>query len=62
MQLANWIKYAKWEESVGELQRSRSIFERGLDIDHRNITVWLQYAEMEMRFLKIYNEVLPHIL
>nr|CAD2195348.1 unnamed protein product [Meloidogyne enterolobii] len=49
MQLANWIKYAKWEESVGELQRSRSIFERGLDIDHRNITVWLQYAEMEMR-------------
>lgn len=49
MQIANWVKYAKWEESIGELQRSRSVFERGLDIDHRNITIWLQYAEMEMR-------------
>jgi tetratricopeptide (TPR) repeat protein len=49
MQIANWVKYAKWEESIGELQRARSVFERGLDIDHRNVTVWLQYAEMEMR-------------
>lgn len=29
--------------------RSRSIFERALDVDHRNTTIWLQYAEMEMR-------------
>lgn len=49
-QLANWIKYGKWEESIGELQRSRSVFERALDVDHRSITIWLQYAEMEMRF------------
>uniref|UniRef100_A0A914Y3B7 Crooked neck protein n=1 Tax=Panagrolaimus superbus TaxID=310955 RepID=A0A914Y3B7_9BILA len=48
-QIANWIKYAKWEESIGEIERSRSVFERGLDVDHRNITIWLQYAEMEMR-------------
>lgn len=48
-QIANWVKYAKWEESVGEIQRARSIFERGIDVDHRNITLWLQYAEMEMR-------------
>jgi len=49
MQIANWVKYAKFEESIGELQRSRSIFERSLDVDHRSITLWLQYAEMEMR-------------
>ena len=53
MQIANWIKYAKWEESIGEIERSRSVFERGLDIDHRNITIWLQYAEMEMRCKQI---------
>ncbi|KAH7714071.1 crooked neck protein [Aphelenchoides avenae] len=49
MQIANWVKYAKWEESVGEIQRARSVFERALDVDHRSITLWLQYAEMEMR-------------
>uniref|UniRef100_A0A914CPJ0 Crooked neck protein n=1 Tax=Acrobeloides nanus TaxID=290746 RepID=A0A914CPJ0_9BILA len=48
-QIANWVKYAKWEESIGELQRARSVFERSLDVDHRSITLWLQYAEMEMR-------------
>lgn len=31
------------------LHRSRSIYERGLDVDHRNITLWLKYAEMEMK-------------
>uniref|UniRef100_A0A1I8AK96 TPR_REGION domain-containing protein n=1 Tax=Steinernema glaseri TaxID=37863 RepID=A0A1I8AK96_9BILA len=49
LQLANWVKYAKWEESIGEVQRSRSIFERALEVDHLNIATWLQYAEMEMR-------------
>lgn len=48
-QIANWVRYGKWEESIGELQRARSVFERALDVDHRNITLWLQYAEMEMR-------------
>ena len=54
MQIANWVKYAKWEESIGELQRARSVFERGLDVDHRNVTIWLQYAEMEMRYFSIH--------
>ncbi|VDM97122.1 unnamed protein product [Thelazia callipaeda] len=48
-QIANWVKYAKWEENIGEMQRARSVFERALDTDHRSITLWLQYAEMEMR-------------
>jgi tetratricopeptide (TPR) repeat protein len=29
--------------------RARSIYERALDVDHRNITLWLRYTEMEMR-------------
>lgn len=28
---------------------NRSVYERALDVDHRNITLWLKYAEMEMR-------------
>lgn len=27
----------------------RSVYERALDVDHRNITLWLKYTEMEMR-------------
>lgn len=27
----------------------RSIYERALDVYHRNITLWLKYTEMEMR-------------
>ncbi|XP_074126582.1 crooked neck-like protein 1 [Sminthopsis crassicaudata] len=44
-----WIKYAQWEERLKEIQRSRSIYERALDVEYRNITLWLRYAEMEMR-------------
>jgi hypothetical protein len=28
---------------------ARSIWERTLDVDYRNIAIWLKYAEMEMR-------------
>lgn len=49
LSFANWIKYAKWEESQQELQRARSIYERALDVDHRNVKIWLKYAQMEMR-------------
>ena len=27
----------------------RSVFERALDVDYRNQTLWLKYAEMEMK-------------
>ncbi|KAA0196963.1 Crooked neck pre-mRNA-splicing factor 1 [Fasciolopsis buskii] len=47
--MQNWIKYAKFEESQGEIQRARSVFERALDVDYRNVGLWLKYAEMEMR-------------
>lgn len=44
-----WVKYAKWEEAQQEYERARSIYERALDVDYRSHTVWLNYAEMEMR-------------
>ena len=63
--MTNWIKYAQWEESQNEferwnnqyfaffvelfLQRARSICERAIDEDARCVTVWLKYAEMEMK-------------
>jgi len=47
--MANWFKYAAWEEQQKEIDRARSVYERALDIDHRNIPLWLKYAEMEMR-------------
>lgn len=34
--MSNWIKYASWEESQGQLDRSRSVYERALDVDHRS--------------------------
>ena len=46
--VGNWIKYARWEAEQKEYDRARSVYERALDIDHRNITLWLGYAEMEM--------------
>jgi len=47
--MTNWFKYAAWEEQQKEIDRSRSVYERALDVDHRNIALWLKYAEMEMR-------------
>ena len=29
--------------------RARSVYERGVDVDHRCIPIWLKYAEMEMK-------------
>ena len=47
--MGNWLKYAKWEENLGEFRRARSIFERALEVDHQSITLYLKYAEMEMK-------------
>lgn len=38
--IGNWLKYAQWEESQKQVQRARSIYERALDVDHRNVTLW----------------------
>ena len=46
--ITNWIKYAQWEESQKEIQRARSVFERALDVDHRNITLWLKVIHFHL--------------
>ena len=53
-----WMKYAAWEENQGEYVRTRSIFERANQIDYRNTTIWLKYAEMEMKN-KFVNHLRP---
>lgn len=46
MHIGTWMKYAQWEESQHEFDRARSVFERALDVDYKNTTVWLKYAEV----------------
>ena len=45
-----WVRYADWEESQKDHDRARSVWERALeDESYRNHTLWLKYAEFEMR-------------
>lgn len=44
--IGNWLKYAKWEESQKQFARARSVYERVLDVDHREHKIWLNYAEV----------------
>ncbi|PWZ21222.1 Crooked neck-like protein 1 [Zea mays] len=44
-----WVKYARWEEQQLDFARARSVYERPLDVAHRDHTLWLKYAEFEMR-------------
>ncbi|KAJ1664194.1 NineTeen Complex (NTC) component [Coemansia sp. RSA 1813] len=47
--IAEWLRYASWEESQNEVNRARSVYERAMDVDGRNQTVFIKYAEMEMK-------------
>ncbi len=47
--IGNWVKYARFEEDNKEFERSRSVFERALEVEHRSAELWLRYAEFEMR-------------
>ncbi|KAG5635885.1 hypothetical protein H0H81_009766 [Sphagnurus paluster] len=44
----NFIKFMS-QASQNELVRSRSIFERALDVDPSNVQLWLSYTEMELK-------------
>ena len=44
-----WCRYALWEASLSEFERSRSVFERAIDVDYRQQMIWVKYAEMEMK-------------
>ena len=47
--IGTWLKYAAFEEAQRDFERMRSVYERAVDVDHRNTTLWLKYAEAEMR-------------
>mmetsp|Transcript_24254 Transcript_24254/g.35941 ORF Transcript_24254/g.35941 Transcript_24254/m.35941 type:complete len:693 (+) Transcript_24254:123-2201(+) len=53
--IGNWVKYARFEEDNKEYERSRSVFERALEVDHRSSELWIRYSEFEMR-----NEFINH--
>ena len=45
-----YIRYARWEEDVGEIENSRSVFERALQFTgFKEATVWNCYIDMELR-------------
>ncbi|KAI3832263.1 hypothetical protein MKX03_011978 [Papaver bracteatum] len=46
-----WLQYAQWEEESAQkdLKRARSIYERAIESDYKDHTIWLKYAEFEMR-------------
>ena len=46
MHMPSWMRYAEWEASHGEFTRARSVFERAIDVDYQNRTLWLKYAEV----------------
>ena len=35
-------QYAQWEEQQKDFRRARSVWERGLDCDYRNVSLWLK--------------------
>ena len=47
--LVSCSNYAKWEAKLKEFERARNIFERVLEIDRENVSIWLKYATMEMQ-------------
>ncbi|KAG8390551.1 hypothetical protein BUALT_Bualt01G0095200 [Buddleja alternifolia] len=44
-----YVKYAEWEESQNDFARARSVWERAVEMDYRDHTLWLKYGEFEMR-------------
>ncbi|EIW83475.1 TPR-like protein [Coniophora puteana RWD-64-598 SS2] len=47
--IKEWLQYASWEASQNEFDRSRSVYERALDVDPRSIQLWFSYTEMELK-------------
>ena len=40
--IGTWLKYAAFEEQQRDFERARSVYERAIDVDHRNTTLWLK--------------------
>jgi crooked neck len=49
-----FIRYARWEEDIGEIDKARSVYERALEFSRfREPTVWICYVDMELRHKQI---------
>ena len=44
-----YVPHTPPQASQGEYARSRSVFERALDVDPRSVQLWLSYTEMELK-------------
>ena len=73
--LKAWIKYAQWEASQNEFERyvatsrgytdivrSRSVFERALDIEPRSVEIWIKYTDMVCFFVTLLLHLLNPII
>lgn len=45
--IGNWMKYSAWEESQKEFERSRSVYERALEVDYRNQVSALLFVSLQ---------------
>ena len=49
-----FIRYAYWEEGLGELDKARSVFERGLEFTNfKQQEIWRCYIDMELKHKQI---------
>jgi crooked neck len=49
-----FIRYARWEEDMGEIDKARSVYERALEFSRfREPQVWICYVDMELRHKQI---------
>src|SRR4051812_33873371 len=40
--IGTWIKYAAYETNMSQVERARSVYERALEVEPRNVTLWLK--------------------
>ena len=49
------FQYAQWEEAQKDFRRARSVWERALDINYRNVPYWLKVSTTEHRTQQLMN-------
>ena len=51
-EVKNWIKYGKWEERLGAIDKTRSVYERAIEFygdDFLNEELFIHFARFEER-------------
>jgi pre-mRNA-splicing factor SYF1 len=61
-----WVKFAKFYEQGGDIENARTIFEKAIHVDFKNVndlaTLWCEYAEMELRLEYVYMHILIKLI